>query len=322
MLRREFLVGSTALAAGCWKGANPSFQSVEDLRLQAAAVERAAHLRMLEGFRVTAEATRTTPKPGRDLLADVPQLKPLGKVAVRLHPRFGEEPTPHQSKVGGTFSWPAGEAWPISEQFGIPLVPVLQLAVEDAPPRFAFPANTDVFQLLWTPREPLKPQAFWRKRGTAPLADARPSNSRAFPDLIPVPCRVFPERVMEYPSLEVLPKAVRDMLPDAEEYANRLSVCPGTKVGGHPWWPGQPGATACESCKWPMDFLAGIASSEWSENTRDRWKPTEEAKDEKGFREAAGLKLPGGVVNVFVCHRCVGWPVRTVLTGERGTSVP
>ena len=299
-------------AAGCWKGANPPFRSVEELRIQSAAEERAAHLRMLEGFRVAADATRTTPKPGKDLLADVPQLKPLGKVAVRLHPRFGEEPGPTRSKLGGRFAWPAGEPWPVSEQFGIPLVPVLQLAVEDAPPGFPFAEHTDLFQLLWTPREPLKPQGFWRKRGAGPVADPPPPSPIAFPDLVPVPCRVFPERVMEYPPPEVLPSTLRDQLPEGSGTASRLSVCPGTKVGGYPWWPGEPGKTACETCKWPMDFLAGIASAEWTETTRDRWKPTEEPTDEPGFREAAGLKLPGGAVNVFVCRRCVGWPVRAV----------
>jgi hypothetical protein len=314
--RREFLLGSTALAAGCWKGANPPFRSAEDLRVQAAADERAAHLRLLDGFRVPATATRTTPKPGRDLLADFPQLKPLGKVAVRLHPRFGEEPAPHQSKLGGRFYWPAGDPWPVSDQFGIPLVPVLQLAAEDAPPGFPFVEHTDVFQLLWTPRDPLSPQIFWRKRGPGRLADPPPAAPIAFPDRIPVPCRVFPERVMEYPPHTVLPRTLREQLPNPDEPVRRGRVCPGTKVGGYPWWPGEPGNTACDTCRWPMDFLAGIASAEWADDSRDRWKPTEEPTDETGFRAAAGLKLPGGAVNVFVCRRCAGWPVRAV-TSEK-----
>ncbi len=310
--RRGFLAGSFAFLAGCWKGANPSFPPVEEAKFRVATETRAAHLAILEKCRVPATATRTTPPPSDDILATVPQLKPLGKVAIRLHPRFGDEPAPSASKLGGRFLWPAGEPWP-SAADGAPFLPILQLRLEDAPPGMPFPPGTDLLQLLWIPRTPIIVQTVWRSRKSVaePLADPPPSTGVLL-DLVPVPCRLFPERVMEFPSLSVLPKPVRDQLPDAKRYADLQSVCPGTKVGGYPLWPAAPKPTACEKCRWPMDFLLAISDSEWSDAGRARWRPREDTRDEPGFRNAAGLTLPDGVVNVFVCRRCEGWPTRAI----------
>ncbi|BCL80942.1 hypothetical protein ccbrp13_34070 [Ktedonobacteria bacterium brp13] len=56
---------------------------------------------------------RTTPPPPLDITAFFPELAPLARRAVRLHPRRGPEPGPGESKVGGTFLWPANEPWPM-----------------------------------------------------------------------------------------------------------------------------------------------------------------------------------------------------------------
>ena len=71
---------------------------------------------------------------GEDVLAVAPELNGLTKVAVRLHPRYSEEPAADRSKLGGHFLWPAAEPWPVCDEHGIPHVPVLQLRSEDAPP--------------------------------------------------------------------------------------------------------------------------------------------------------------------------------------------
>jgi hypothetical protein len=56
--------------------------------------------------------TRTTPPPPIDITAFFPELAPLARRTVRLHPRRGPEPGPGESKVGGTFLWPSDEPWP------------------------------------------------------------------------------------------------------------------------------------------------------------------------------------------------------------------
>ncbi|MEV4559771.1 hypothetical protein AB0K51_22625 [Kitasatospora sp. NPDC049285] len=58
---------------------------------------------------------RTTPPRPVDIAAVFPELAPLARQAVRLHPRPGE-PTVHDSSVGGPLLWPADEEWPVCTQ--------------------------------------------------------------------------------------------------------------------------------------------------------------------------------------------------------------
>jgi hypothetical protein len=55
--------------------------------------------------------TRTTPPRPLDITAVFPELAPLARTAVRLHPRAGA-PTAADSSVGGPLLWPADEEWP------------------------------------------------------------------------------------------------------------------------------------------------------------------------------------------------------------------
>ena len=54
---------------------------------------------------------RTTPPRPVDIAAVFPDLAPLARPAVRLHPRPGH-PTVHDSSVGGPLLWPSDEPWP------------------------------------------------------------------------------------------------------------------------------------------------------------------------------------------------------------------
>ncbi|MFF8725566.1 hypothetical protein ACF073_03605 [Streptomyces sp. NPDC015171] len=55
--------------------------------------------------------TRTTPARPLDITAHFPELAPLARTAVRLHPRAGA-PAVTDSSLGGPLLWPAGEPWP------------------------------------------------------------------------------------------------------------------------------------------------------------------------------------------------------------------
>ncbi|MFE3459922.1 hypothetical protein ACFXKD_20450 [Nocardiopsis aegyptia] len=57
---------------------------------------------------------RTTPPRPIDVAAVFPELAPLARPAVRLHPRPGS-PSVGDSSVGGPLLWPAGEPWPHCE---------------------------------------------------------------------------------------------------------------------------------------------------------------------------------------------------------------
>jgi hypothetical protein len=320
MHRRTFLAASAALAAGCVRrpaASGPAVSSDDLARIAAERRDRDRHLELLSRFRVPPTAVRTTPPPPADVLAAAPELKGLVKVTVRLHPRFSDEPGPDESKLGGRFRWPADEPWPTCEEHGIPFVPVLQLRAEDAPPNLAFFPGSDLLQLLWCPRDHLTPAVVWRKRAkvTGPPADP-PATESAFPGYVPVPCRLFPERVMEFPPAGLLPDSVRDKVAGLGGYDELLSACPGTKAGGYPWLAKKADSTSCDRCRWPTDFLLAVGGPEWGEANWKRWMPAEEREArspeaDRGYGRASGLNLDRPV-NVFVCRRCDGWPVRVV----------
>lgn len=320
MNRRTFLAGCATAVAGCGRPAapvvappaGPVLSDADLARIAAEGAARDRHVAQLAGCRV--ETPRTTPPPPDDVLKLAPELKPLLRIAVRLHPRFGDEPAADASKLGGRFAWPAGEPWPECDEHCAPLVPVLQLRADDAPPQFPMRPNADLVQLLWCPRdhgpETVRVQFGWRRTPADP-ADGPPTTDAAFPAYVPAPCRVFPERVAEFPHWDALPAAVRAKL-DAERYADLLSVAPGTKAGGYPRFGAGAKPPACPTCRWGMDYVLTVAADEWDDRTRPRWQPAEERDSASdGYRRAAGLVLgDAGAVRVFVCRRCPDWPVR------------
>lgn len=116
-------------------------------RITREAEGRQRHLRDCVRHRVCPDERRTTPEPSVAVETIVPELAGWAKTAVVLHPRFGPEPAPDASKLGGAFVWPAREPWPECKTHAIPYVTALQLRSEDFP-EMAFPAETDLFQLL------------------------------------------------------------------------------------------------------------------------------------------------------------------------------
>ena len=318
MHRRRFLLASALLPmAGC--GRDPAAALVspaEAARMKAEQAAREAHLLALAAAKVPPTATFTTPPRPADLLAVIPEAKVQRKAAVRLHPRYSDEPGPEASKLGGAILWPAAEAWPVSERFKTPFVPVLQLMAEDCPSQVKFKPGADVLQLLWCPREPVQPLVVWRNRKEVREVAALPPTAHALPGLVPVPCRVFPERILEFPdwhTLKVTPARakVEAWAPPGggdpvAYYADRLSAAPGTKVGGYPRWLNTPAPPSCDTCKRGMDFVLTVDADERRDAT---WVPKEEAGD--GQANPAGLTL-GGNWHLFVCRRCPDWPAKGV----------
>lgn len=309
MNRRRFLATLPLALAGCSRSTPPPPVVVSD--------EREKLLALLANCRVPARATRTTPKPIVDVVERFPELKPLAKVTVRLHPRYGDEPAADESKLGGQFLWPEGEDWPTCPELQAPMAPVLQLRPEDAGPKFPFHPATDLFQLLWSPRPtkagPPHAVGVWRKRAGGNGRSAVPM--AAVSGFVPVPCRLFPESILELPPTVLMPQQMRGRIEawtPAVEFNALLAAAPGTKAGG---WPhGAATEPKCLTCVRLMDYLLTIDSAEWTAATMLRWKPTED-RDEDGFRRAAGFHFgkPDAAVQVYVCRRCEKWPLRAVI---------
>lgn len=325
MTRREFVLGSaTTFAAGCGSKSTPTAAFEPDW-LTAQAREREEHLKRLERSRVPVDAVRTTPKSPFSAPELFPELKPLMKIAYRLHPRYGEEPAPDASKIGGRF---AAEPFEIN---GIPAIPVLQLRIEDAPPNLRFEPDTDLMQLFWSPtrdRElpPTIVIAFRSTKLPAPTPPV-PGFDRVPAGLVPVPCRIVPERIAEYPPPDLMPKMMRDRVAAWKEprydisgaalYLDMIGPAPGTKIGGWPRLRGEPTTPTCSQCKRLMDYILTIDAVEWDAATAPAWRPVEEIDlaEIDGYRTAIGLDFGPDrrAVHVYVCGSCAGYKAKAIV---------
>jgi hypothetical protein len=166
---------------------------------------------------------------------------------------------------------------------------------------------------------------------------------------VPIPCRLFPERVIELPSLDELPPKVEKKLagewelPTGKELADRkkaylrlgeiqaedefvsnlyereLSVADGTKVGGYVGWVQGPEVPKCR-CGRTMEHLLTIASSECHGANWRRWLAEEDrhlwGKAWKTVQQA--ISAPEitlgdvGKLYLFICRKCKDWPLRSV----------
>ncbi len=295
----------------------------------------------------------TTPAPPVDLARALPQLKKYARTTVRLHPRRGEAPM-DASKIGGTFLWPAGEPWPRCEEHDSPFVTVLQLRKEDVP-ELRFRRGTDLFQVLWCPTSHEvgycpAPRVFWRKRAAVKTPVASHPELQGLEedeeDLVPRPCLLYPERVVEYPDpsegVEEIEAAVQKSadLHSALEVAKAcrvgnwrhprdvshlyqvwLTTADGTKVGGYPKWAQNPEYPTC-SCGKPMEHLVSFASWEFDGVTWGRWLPIEDRESlTADYLERESVKLAAGWLfgcegnmYLFVCRHCEEWPTTALIS--------
>ena len=337
--RRTFLLGSTlTLAAvtgcgGCRGREHPgAFTTPEEGELMLRQVaEREEFVRQLTAFRTPPTAKFNTPARPVKLLSNFPELKNLQRMTHRLHPHPGDEPAAEDSKLGGKFWWPETEPWPMCDVYRIPYIPVLQLNIDDTPSQAKFLPGTDLLQLLWSPRPHgkaglPKPMVVWRKKANVqpPLA-APPNIDYARRQFVPVPCRLFPEPVLELPDWNTarvtpfkdnyLKQKKSDGREPVQVYRTELSNAPGCKVGGYPHWADESASSpSCITCKRGMDFLLTLDSQEWANPS---WNTPEDAELRGKAKELDGLcGLRFGAVprvHLFVCRRCDGWPVQLAL---------
>jgi hypothetical protein len=305
-----------------------------------------------------ASSLRTEP-PAIDMVKRVPAFATLAKTAIRLHPRRAVVSDPAASKMGGTFLWPRSEPWPHCDdarhQNGVDgresptegcnpsLVGVVQLNARDFP-QVPFPPGTDLLQLLWCPITEdthddvyMFPKLFSYWRNSSAIRD--PIAINPLPDFMesifnhfPISCQFHPEAVTEYPRLDGLRKLPNhDELHEAlasdkvlwDKYQNELDACPGTKLGGHPYWVQNDDTPTC-ACNRKMEFLLQLWDWEYTNMTRRlRWIPLSDrwAADKDKWRTSAAaealLRPPHFDFGhrgyyIFICPQCPERPVRLI----------
>lgn len=296
---------------------------------------------------VPPSSSRTVPARVLDLPSEIPGLKKLGRTAVLLHPRYSDEPAVTESKLGGPFHWPEDKPWPTCEEHQVAYVPALQLT-KDEFPEIEFRPGCDLLQLLWCPRDHgwVKLSVVFQDSKTiGKTLSTMPLAQPALPGFVPRPCRLFPERIVEYPRFEDLVPDVASQMPAtvsqeviAKRHATEAWDPPpifkdqynvyeyafhpcyeGWKISGWPRWIQRPEWPLCKHCKSRMEFLLqiggetvgmGFPVEEQSICAKMFSKDPGAADASKAWENASNA--PGllfgkdGALYVFVCRKCEG----------------
>jgi hypothetical protein len=159
---------------------------------------------------------------------------------------------------------------------------------------------------------------------------------------IPLPCRFYPEHIIEYPDFDELAdelkqrieqwklpssaaieewleredKYIKPFTPGEWLYLSDLCNSSGSKVGGYPAWIHYPEYPICR-CKRKMELFISISSIEPGHHHQQRWTPLEEENlsEDEAYQVAFGTRLmfgDGGIVYVFICRCCKEWPMKFV----------
>lgn len=175
-----------------------------------------------------------------------------------------------------------------------PLIPVAQLYARDVPD-LPFPEGTDLLQVLWCPFIDIEDQSGseavqlrWRRAADVAEVLAAPPEPAyvGMSELVPVPCVLHPERVLEYPAAHDLDPELAGRIRHWDEdgatgYRGALSVAPGWKAGG---WAAPftfrdsdgPEELRCGECPAVGEPLLTLGHTEWNGET-ESWRPVEEA---------------------------------------------
>ncbi|MBW4717200.1 DUF1963 domain-containing protein [Saccharothrix obliqua] len=191
----------------------------------------------------------------------------------------------------------------------LPMVAIAQFYARDVP-ELPFPEGTDVCQVLWCPTDhdphyaPL-PRVWWRDASTVTAVATAPEPDRDLSEeeYLPTPCRIAPERVVEYPDWDDLPSdELRERISAWERgqewrYRADLATAPGTKVGGWPDWIQSPVEPECDRGHRMVPLLT-VASGEvgaWR-----TWLPVETRAEVAFQKEVRFATVDGGTGHTVI----------------------
>ncbi|WP_344510933.1 hypothetical protein [Dactylosporangium maewongense] len=205
-----------------------------------------------------------------------------------------------------------------------PMVAVAQLRAADIPdlPR---PGGADMLQVLWCPDHhavrPVGPTVAlrWRRETdvNGPFADP-PRSWIGRNDFVPVPCRLYPEQVLEYPFRQELPAGLAKRVDAWDERVDEdedgmsyveVAMAPGWKVGGYANWSlTDLRDTRCRQCTGPTSLVLVIDSKEYDGGTQKRWQPAKDPQPTAAQQPTGLLVGRWGALRIFACLTCPDAP--------------
>lgn len=199
-------------------------------------------------------------------------------------------------------------------------LPVLQLSRPEFP-ELPFPADSDLFQLLWCPMVYFEGSGgyliLWRNAAATTKLRAEPPPPAIDGDSI-IPCTLDSERIGDYPSrFELDPSASWASEDDWWQATEDSGPVPGTKLLGFPKWIQNPDYPHCRHCGVEMALLVTVSSTEFGHGGSDdvRWIPSEDREilHNAPFALREKYELPhswmigdGGDAYLFYCRNCPG----------------
>ncbi|MFE2042508.1 hypothetical protein ACFXAZ_16590 [Streptomyces sp. NPDC059477] len=224
-------------------------------------------------------------------LTDVLREREILERAWQRDPRNG--PTAEESDILAGFK--RGRHAPhLADTDPIPLLAVAQLYRHDVP-GLPDTGEGDLLQVFWcgferhgeSRHEPHVELRWRHSDSTGPWLTEQPAPEVVGrEELVPSPCVLYPEQVVEHPYLMTLDAELRDRIaawegPDTEgdRYLSELSTAPGWKVGGYLTWPlTGPSPSPCTRCGTEPTPLLTVSHTEWDPSTTS-WIPYEDRAD-------------------------------------------
>jgi hypothetical protein len=215
----------------------------------------------------------------------------------------------------------------------IPMIGVAQLYSHDVPGLAGLPGSGDgdLLQVFWcgfelhgeTGHEPHVQLRRRRSQGIGtPLAEQPAPAVVGREELVPSPCVLYPEAIVEHPYLESLDPSLQERIDDWEgpeedegpQYIFDLSTAPGWKTGGYIAWNlTGPTPLNCSDCGADLTPLLTVDRREWDPATIS-WIPYED-EELRGVRRAnvPTRVSPGrGRLIIAVCPRDAHHPLGLV----------
>lgn len=255
--------------------------------------------------------------------ADVVRARQIEEDAWRRTPNRGK--TDEEIEIIGGFK--RGRHAPhLSDTDPIPMLAGAQLYRRDVP-GLPDTGEGDLLQVFWcgferhgdTRYEPYV-HLRWRHSqdvGT-PLAEQPVPEVVGREELVPSPCVLHPEEVVEHPYFMSLDPALQERIaawegPESEgdRYVSDLSTAPGWKVGGYVAWTlTGPRPLVCSVCRAELLPLLTIDEREWDSGTTS-WIPREDQQNPEGRWPEAPTEVSFGQgrMTIAVCPRDPRHPI-------------